>query len=361
MVPRMVLRGFVATWIAAAIVAASSSARADAAEVEALIAKGNELRRAGTPGPALPYFQKAYQLARTPRTTGQLGLAELAAGYPVEAEEHLSAALESPNDPSIVKYRQMLADALTMARAQIGELAIAGSPAGAAVAVNGRDVGVLPVSSTIKLPARNAEIVVRATGYAEQRQFVPIAGGQRHQLTINLAKVEQPAEPAPAVTVAATPPPTPVAAAAPPAAVVVDDRARGGDGASGSGLRTSAWVVGGGAALALGAGVALNLASVSNRSDFDTSCANLPMTATMPGGITPKQNGALSQTQCQDRFDAWHSYRAWSIAGYATGAALAVTSGILFWTSRPTPTATHAHAGLQCAPTTTGLSCHGSF
>ena len=91
-------------------------ARADAAEVEALIAKGNELRRAGTPGPALPYFQKAYELARTPRTTGQLGLAELAAGYPVEAETHLSAALAWSNDPSIVKYRQILADALTMAR-----------------------------------------------------------------------------------------------------------------------------------------------------------------------------------------------------------------------------------------------------
>src|SRR6188474_3386726 len=135
MVPRMVLRGFVATWIAAAIVAASTAARADAAEVEALIAKGNELRRAGTPGPALPYFQKAYELARTPRTAGQLGLAELAAGYPVDAAEHLAAALQSPEDPSIVKYRKMLADALTTARSQIGELALEGSPAGAEVVV----------------------------------------------------------------------------------------------------------------------------------------------------------------------------------------------------------------------------------
>src|SRR4029079_17387983 len=214
MVPRMVWRGFVATWIAAAIVAASSSARADAAEVEALIAKGNELRRAGTPGPALPYFQKAYQLARTPRTTGQLGLAELAAGYPVEAEEHLSAALESPNDPSIVKYRQILADALTMARSQTGELAIAGSPAGAAIAVNGHEVGVLPLSSTIKVPARNTEVVVHAPGYSEQRRFVPIAGGQRHELTVKLAKIEQAAKPAPTVTPAASAPRAPAPAPA---------------------------------------------------------------------------------------------------------------------------------------------------
>src|SRR5580765_4871244 len=118
----MALRGFVMGWFLAAILAHSALARADAAEVEALIAKGNELRRAGTPGPALPYFRKAYELARTPRTTAQLGLGELAAGYPVEAAEHLAAALETPNDPSIVKYRQMLSDSLATARSQIGEL-----------------------------------------------------------------------------------------------------------------------------------------------------------------------------------------------------------------------------------------------
>src|SRR5262252_3992255 len=112
MVARMMLRGFVAAWIGVIVVSQSTSARADAAEVEALIAKGNELRRAGTPGPALPYFQKAYELARTPRTEGQLGLAELAAGYPVDAAEHLTTALEKPDDPSIAKYRKMLTDAL---------------------------------------------------------------------------------------------------------------------------------------------------------------------------------------------------------------------------------------------------------
>src|SRR3954463_10100372 len=125
----MVLRGLVVVSLAAAISSESRPACADAAEVEALIAKGNELRRAGTPGPALPYFQKAYELARTPRTTGQLGLAELAAGYPVEAEEHLSTALQSPNDSSIIKYRKMLTDALATARSQIGELIIDGTPA----------------------------------------------------------------------------------------------------------------------------------------------------------------------------------------------------------------------------------------
>ena len=133
MVAAMASRVFLVVCICVgqAVLATAAHAQADAAEVEALIAKGNELRRAGTPGPALPYFQKAYDLARTPRTTGQLGLAELAAGYPVEAEAHLATALESPNDAGIVKYRQMLKDALTMARGQIGELSVQGVPVGA--------------------------------------------------------------------------------------------------------------------------------------------------------------------------------------------------------------------------------------
>src|SRR3954464_1791485 len=126
----MFWRALVALWIAVMVASESGPARADAAEVEALIAKGNELRRAGTPGPALPYFQKAYELARTPRTTGQLGLAELAAGYPVESEAHLSAALASPNDPSIVKYRQILAGAPPMGAGQIGGPAPQSQPPG---------------------------------------------------------------------------------------------------------------------------------------------------------------------------------------------------------------------------------------
>src|SRR3954464_13795766 len=110
----MFWRALVALWIAVMVASESGPARADAAEVEALIAKGNELRRAGTPGPALPYFQKAYELARTPRRARQLGLAELAAGYAVDAEEHLASALQTPDDPSIAKFRKMLTDALTI-------------------------------------------------------------------------------------------------------------------------------------------------------------------------------------------------------------------------------------------------------
>jgi hypothetical protein len=352
MVGRM-LRGRVAVLIGLVLVVQSSIAQADAAEVEALIAKGNELRRAGTPGPALPYFQKAYELARTPRTTGQLGLAELAAGYPVEAEEHLAAALQSPNDPSITRYRQMLVDALTMARAQIGELAVQGSPPGAEVFVDGRLVGALPLASTIKVPGRNTEVVVRAPGYAERRQFVPVAGGRRHEVAIDLPRIKQPAEPAPAVMVSSSPAATAVPAPPPSASVVTEERAP--DTTTGSsGLRSAAWVAGGGAVVAAGTGLALQLAARSNLSDFNGSCKNDPM-----HGIVVHDPATLTLQECNDRYDALTWQRRWSVIGYVSGAVLAITSTALFLTSGPQAPRTHAH--LRCGPTANGIGCAGIF
>jgi hypothetical protein len=351
----MALRGIVSVCTGVAIVWHATQARADAAEVEALISKGNELRRAGTPGPALPYFQKAYELARTPRTTGQLGLAELAAGYPVEAEAHLATALQSPNDPSIIKYRKMLTDALTIARSQIGELIVDGSPLGAEVSIDGRAIGVLPLSAPIKVAAHSAEVVVQAPGYDQRKELVTIVGGQKHALTVKLEKIEKHAEPPTSTITPVDPPNMPLAAPTTSAPALVDQHAGGDSGSNGSSstLRVAAWVVGGAAIVVTGAGLALNLAARSNESDFNGSCVNR-------NGIHMVSGQPLTQAECEARSDAWHADRRWSIASYIGGAALAVTSGVLFWTSRPTP-AIEGRAQLTCAPTPTGLSCQGLF
>ena len=356
MVAHIVVRLIVSVLTSVAMIAQPAVVRADAAEVEALIAKGNALRRAGTPGPALPYFQKAYELARTPRTSGQLGLAELAAGYPVEAEEHLAAALQTPDDPGIVKYRKMLTDALTMARSQIGELFVEGNPTGAEVVVDGRGVGVLPLSSAIRLAARSAEVVVRSPGYKQQRELVPIAGGQRHALTVNLERIEKPAAGSPIAVPAPAPPSVPVTTPAQSTPVLVDQPSGrdGGTSGSPSSLRTAAWVAAGGAIVATGAGLALNLAARSNRDDFNGSCVNM-------NGIHMVPGRPLTQGDCEARSDAWQTNRRWSIVGYVSGAALAVTSGILFWISRPTSPTSEARAHLTCTPTPTGISCQGLF
>lgn len=111
----------------------SRLAWADPAQVESLIAEGNELRRQGRNALAVPVFKKAFDLDQTPRTAGQLGLAELAASYPVEAADHLSLALESPDHPWVASNRKSLEKALTKAKSSVAEVMVDGSPRGAIV------------------------------------------------------------------------------------------------------------------------------------------------------------------------------------------------------------------------------------
>jgi len=333
-----------------AIAAESTPARAEPAEVEALIAKGNEQRRMGHPGEALELFQKAYEIARTPRTMGQLGLAELAAGFPVEAADHLATALNASADPSIAKYRKVLTDALARARSQIGELTVGGGPEGAEVIVNGHSAGLLPLASPIKVATGNVLVVVRAANHHERTQSIRIGGGQRQELTVRLEAVEPVPTSASVVDPPATGPAVSSSAEPPP---VIQNRTVDAT-APGTSLRTTAWIVGGGAALAVTAGLALNLAARSKISEFNADCARLPT------GIVA--GGNLSVEACTDRYDAWSSYRLWSIVGYASGATLAVASSILLWTSRPERAGGgDVRARLTCAPGLNGLACQGVF
>ena len=71
--------------------------------------------------------------------------------------------------------------------------------------------------------------------------------------------------------------------------------------------------------------------------------------------ILVPEKAFTSLGQCDDSYDAFTSQRLWSRVGYISGAALAVTSGVLFWTSRSPSTEKSAH--FTCAPTLNGLSC----
>src|SRR5438309_7479013 len=114
----------------------SSAARAaDIESVEALIRQGVELRHQGHDVRALPLFQKAYGMTRTPRTAGQLGLCEMAMGYWLDAENHLSEALNDPQHPWVSRNLGDLTGALASVRTNIGDVVVGGGPVGAEVVV----------------------------------------------------------------------------------------------------------------------------------------------------------------------------------------------------------------------------------
>ena len=151
----------------------------DSTEVEALIREGVSLRQSGKDERALPVFQKAYHLVRSPRTAGQLGLVQMAMGYWLDAEQHLTEALESPDHPWVAKNRAGLEGALANLRSKIGEITIGGAVPGAAVQVNGRMAGTIPLPAPIRLAKGKVEIRVSVSrGRPSSLQRVDLARGR---------------------------------------------------------------------------------------------------------------------------------------------------------------------------------------
>ena len=171
----------------------------DSAEAEALIRQGVELRAQKKDERALPLFEKAYQVSRSPRTAGQLGLVEMALGYFVDAEKYLGEAVASPDHPWVAKNLATLKAQLATAKSQIGELYIIGEPAGAEVVVNGKSVGRLPLSGPVRLDKGRVDVQVRAAGYVPTSDSVTMVGGKREDRSYRLQRE--------AVAVAPPPPP----------------------------------------------------------------------------------------------------------------------------------------------------------
>jgi hypothetical protein len=181
-----------ATTMVTVMLAPSRPARAaEPADVENLIRQGVELRQKGRDSAALPLFQRAYDLDRTPRTAAQLGLVEANMGYWLASERHLSEALASPRHPWVYKMRPQLEETLKQVRASIGEIEVVGTPSGAEVLVNGRVEGVLPLAQAIRANEGMAQVAIRAPGFEDKQTTVQVVGGKRER--INVALVAGPA------------------------------------------------------------------------------------------------------------------------------------------------------------------------
>src|SRR3954470_2205950 len=161
--------------------AAPALAASDAEQAEALIRDGVQLRAQDKAARALPLFEKAYQISRTPRTAAQLGLCELELGYYIEAERYLNEALATPDHPWIAKNKTTLKRQLEAARGNIGELALTLSPSNAEVLVNNKLVGMPSPGAPIRLDKGLADVEVRSPGFASARETITIVGGKREQ------------------------------------------------------------------------------------------------------------------------------------------------------------------------------------
>jgi hypothetical protein len=158
-----------------------------AEDAEQLIREGIRLRREQKDFEALPLFQRAVEVAPTPRAFAQLGLVEYALKRWSDSEEHLDRALAVRGDPWIEKNREILDQSVTVVRAHVADVRVRGRPAGARVFLNGRLIGTLPLTRAIRVSEGLAEVEVAADGYLTERRTLSLKGVLGQELTVELS------------------------------------------------------------------------------------------------------------------------------------------------------------------------------
>jgi len=343
-------------------------AQSPADEAEALIRQGTELRHNGEDARALPYFEGAYHLSRNPRTAAQLGLVKMALGYCVDAEGLLDEALAVPEHPWIARNRAILEQTRANARKSVGEVTVAGSPAGAQVLVNGRPAGTMPLAAPLRLDRGPAELQVRAPGYVPASRALTIAAGSRETVSITLSPVAAPG--APPISSPATAPPVPAVAAGPPAAMLASpagppDRAAGNEPPAVEAsrpLKPLAFIAGGLATASVVFAIVETVTAAHRSDDFNNHTGPAP-TAGDPTRRAPDCQTAQLSDDCRAVRDAWQRARTLAIVGYVGAGVLAGTSAALFALAHHDARADSSSPGtaprLACAPTlpSPGLSC----
>lgn len=179
-------------------VVGSSASAAEPETADQLIAKGVELRKKGDHAGALREFQAAHAKDPSGRTLAQMGIAEATLQRWVDAENHLSQALES-SIPWIEKNRATLEQTLQTVRTHTAEISIYGTT-GAVVTVDDKVVGRIPLPTIPRVNEGDVTVRVESPGHKPFVQTLPAKGGSRLIVTASL----EPLAPEP-------PPPAPVA------------------------------------------------------------------------------------------------------------------------------------------------------
>jgi hypothetical protein len=179
-----------AVFIAALL--ALSSTRAVAAvdtSADALVARGLELRRQGKTAEALELFARAHAIAPSPRTSGQMGLAEASLQHWLDAEKHLNSSLASSEDSWVRKNKSLLEQAIDLTHKHVGHVSITG-PTGAQVSIAGNVIGTLPIPAPIRAPEGALLLTAIGPGYKQLTQTVNVPGGGRVSVTLVLEPLD---------------------------------------------------------------------------------------------------------------------------------------------------------------------------
>jgi len=292
---------------------------APSSEAAQLIDRALDLREAGNDREALPLLQRAVSLDPSPRARAQLALGQQALGEWVEAERGLASVLESRDDAWVQRNHPALEGALVTVRRQLGWLEVEANVPGAQVTLNGVSVGTLPLAGEIRVAAGVVPLKVLAPGYSPVVRLVQIAGGE-HAREVLMLQPEAMVSPA---TAARPDAPTPESG------------------------KTLAWTVLVGSGVALTGGIVANVAREHSAAKWNDEVTAYNQ------ACQPQCPGARPSHGDVDLFTGL------AVAGYGIGAALGVTSAVLFLHGPASPPPTRT--GVRCGIGVRSAFCGGAF
>jgi hypothetical protein len=309
---------------------AGSGASSDG-DADDLVAQGIALRRSGQDAQALAVFQRAEVLEpSSARIQIHLAAAHQALGEWEAADRYLARALAQANDPYVQRHQSMLASARRRIDAHIGSLEVSGGPPGTQVWLNGRLVGTLPMSETVRIEGGIYTLEARLPRHYPVTRSVAIAGGSLVRESIRL-------QPVSAVSAA----PSPVAA---------DEQPLGAeDGGTRSG--SPGWLTWTLAGLTIGAaGGTVYAWSVreghAEKWNDDTACL--------------QQDRTRNQV-CAGELDAGKRAETWMWIGGAATGAFAAAALVSYWLQGDEEAGDTSTAGVDCGLGWNQVLCAGRF
>lgn len=186
------------------LVPVASAAGADD-DPETLIRQGVALRRSGEDAKAFGYFNRAYEISRTPRAAAQLGLNEAVLNRNADAQRHLSEAL-SGNDAWVDQNRALLERTRETIRTRLGKIELHGLPSDATFGLANGSTEPVPADGVIWVEPGSLSLKLAAPRHATiTKDAVVTAGGAvAIDLSLPVAAAESPTPGTPTAAVTET-------------------------------------------------------------------------------------------------------------------------------------------------------------
>lgn len=139
--------------------------------------RGRELERAGELSEALREFERALELRPSYRLHRHIGRVLTGLGRYLEAVEQFRLFFEEGGDIILPERRQQVEEAMSDARASLSSLRIE-TLEGARILVDGRELGLAPLTETVRLDPGDHLVEVRLTNHRDFREEISVSVGQ---------------------------------------------------------------------------------------------------------------------------------------------------------------------------------------